>query len=148
MNESYHEKVDAPKDELGGLKKEAKQLKEKIDTVDNISKRWFNILDKATKIKPDKYKKPGMPETTDAYAGYIRNRGNVSYEVRQDYSRTLIIKEAGKKDRSVIFGEDEVGNTPYIIVQDEQWKKYQDKAALILAKKYVTQLKDALKIQS
>jgi hypothetical protein len=133
---------------LSEFKKETKKLKEKVDTVDNVDK-WANkIFDKATKIKPDKYKKPGMPESDDGYAGYTWKRGNFTYELHSDYSNTLIIKEAGKKDRSVVFGFDEIENKPYIIARDEQGRKYDDKAALKLAKQYVTQFKDALKIQN
>lgn len=152
MNEVYNEQREAPKDELASFKKEInehkKSIEKQLNTVDNISKRWYSILDKATKIKPDKYKKPGMPESTDAYAGYTRKRGNITYEVQKDYSNTLIIKEAGKKDRSVIFGEDETGNQErYIIVNDELGKRYEDEKALNLAKQYVIQFKNALKIK-
>ena len=101
MSEIYHEQVESSTDELSSFKKEAKQLKEKIDTVDNIDKRANNVFNKAEKIKADSHKAPEMYEDPDIY---IRKRGNNTYKLEKSlYGPTLTIKEAGKKDRSVSF---------------------------------------------
>jgi len=134
--------------EIAKNRKELKDIKEKFETVESTDKRASSIFDKATKIKPDKFKKSGLAESTDAYAGYTRKRGTVTYELHKDYSNLLIIKEPGKSDCAVSFWRDEIKNKSYIVVNDREGKRHDDKEAIPLAKKYVTQFKNALKIHN